>query len=361
MKRNFIIGIFGLSAAALLGCPVWGGGGGGTGTCYGAEYPECIQCGEGYQCPSGQACDANYYCVPIPGLDGGGTSTGDGGGEGGDCSFVGCSGGEVCAVVDGGAVCIPNPDGGLPDGNGGGDAKSDAPPFTGCTSNAACADAGAGYLCLDGKCVAPANQCTDTTQCPNNELCVQGACVPSCSSSNPCPTGYSCQTPGDGGTGTSGGSGVCTGNPTPCGAADGGTTCVDEHCVAPCSTGGTCPSGEVCVDNGCIPNQQPNFVCDKMGQAGGTQDVCASGSICLHHSCYIACSESAADAGGFCSTATGGKFDLCKGVDESTADGGTATFDVCASASNLGNQCDLTSTPPKDCSGGQVCIDGYCR
>jgi len=36
---------------------------------------------------------------------------------------------------------------------------------------------------------------------------------------------------------------------------------------------------------GVRPNQDPQFTCT----TDGAQDACASGSICLHHSCYIAC------------------------------------------------------------------------
>jgi hypothetical protein len=355
MKRNYIIGFFGLSAAALLGCPVFSGDGGGTGTCGGGSYygggGPYICCNYTSECPSGSVCEGNY-CVG--GYEGG---TNEGGNEGssGGCPTAPCGKGEVCTVVDGGATCIAIPEGGIKDG------ASDAPVFKGCTSDSACADAGTGYLCLDGKCVAPSNQCTDTTQCPsigsNTEQCVQGACVPGCNpaGSNTCPTGYSC-TP----TGTSG---VCTGNPTPCGAADGGVktcgegnTCVDEHCVPKCTGGdAACSTGLVCVDNGCIPNQTPTFFCDKSGTADGTQDICKSGSICLHHECYISCDGTAADAGGFCEKATGTMFPVCKAVTTSSG-----SHSVCATATNLGSDCDPTTTPPKDCTSGKICIDGYC-
>jgi len=345
MKRNYIIGFFGLSAVALLGCPVFsGGGGGGTEPCGGGSYyggsGSYICCTDTSECPTGSVCEANY-CVAS--YEGGVNEGGEGGAT---CATLGCGKGEICAVQDGTATCIKNPDGG-----GGKDAASDAPPFKGCTSDAACADAGTGYLCLDGTCVAPANQCTDTTQCPNSEKCVAGACVPGCSSSSSgsCDPGYSCDVA----------AGVCTGNPTPCGAADGGmacgkgTTCVDEHCVPKCSTGdAACGAGLVCVDNGCIPDQKPVFFCDKSGTADGTQDKCDPGSICLHHNCYIACGG---DSGVVCSTEAGGMFPVCKPVTTSSG-----VHNVCATTTNLGSDCDPTTTPPKTCSGGQICIDGYC-
>ncbi len=350
MKRTFIVGLFGLSAAALLGCPVFSGGGGSTvGPC-GAGYACCTS---NLDCQAGEYCDG-YGCVPV---DSG--SGGDGQADSGDCTKTGCPNGQTCEVVSGKATCVAGDGSSGADGS---DAGDTAPPFTGCTSNAACADAGVGYLCLDGKCVAPADQCTDATQCPDSEVCVQGACVPQCTpggATSTCPSGYSCTAVG----GDAGGaSGVCTGNPTPCGTADGGgtciegTTCVDQHCVPKCSSGdAACGPGLVCVDNGCIPDQQPVFVCntdDKIGD--GKKGDCDVGSICLHHSCYFTC---AAEGGAStCITKTGDMFPVCKAVTDSSG-----TNYVCGSNSNLGSECDPTSTPPKTCSSGKICIDGYCR
>jgi hypothetical protein len=105
----------------------------------------------------------------------------------------------------------------------------------------------------------------------------------------------------------------------------------------------------VCVDNGCIPNQKPVFVCEE----DGVQGACDTGSICLHHSCYIACDPEASNS---CPEATGDMFPLCKSVTASSV-----VYYVCGSSSNLGNQCDPTSTPPLNCTNPDICIDGYCR
>jgi hypothetical protein len=214
--------------------------------------------------------------------------------------------------------------------------------FTGCTSDSACSAMGAGAKCLDGVCYSAANECSDSTQCPNSEQCVQGVCTPACSGTTACPGGFSCDTQNM----------VCTGNPTPCGQADGGAacangnTCVQEHCVSPCGEGGTCTGGLVCVDGGCIPNQQPKFVCNVDGQ----QDLCTAGSICLHHNCYIACNPEAGATA--CMNAV--QFNICKQVSTSTG-----TYNVCGSATNLGNQCDPTQG--QNCASPLICIDGYCR
>ena len=369
MKRILGLALFSLGAIALFGCPVYpGGGSGGGDNC--SEYggpcavptPSCQGNGD---CPNGWYCANDGVCVA-------GTPS--------DCHTTGCPSGSVCTLTGGSLQCVAcqslvvngascvcsttaagvvtlqcgSADGGVGDATmdtgtqKNSDAGADAPiesgpAFTGCTSDAACAaDGGAGAKCLDGVCYSAANQCSDSTQCPNSEQCVQGVCTPACSATISCATGFSCDTQNM----------VCTGNPAPCGQADGGaacgngSTCVQEHCVDPCGEGGTCTGGLVCVDGGCIPNQQPNFVCN----TDGVQDLCTAGSICLHHNCYIGCNPEAGASA--CMNAV--QFNICKQVSTSTG-----TYNVCGSASNLGNQCDPTQG--HNCASPQICIDGYCR
>jgi len=339
MKRTKVIGLFGLCAAALLGCPVWGGGGGSSvGTC--GAPGAC----PGSYCDPANPCSGGYTCEDNTCVTGTVDSGSDGATDAANCVTTGCPSGQVCSVVGGSATCV--------EAEGGGD--SSPPPFTGCTSNAQCvADSGTGALCLNGVCTGEANQCSDATQCLTGEDCVQGACVPTCGSSMACPSGYSCTMIGDGGSG----SGVCTGNPTPCGGADGGaactgdTTCVDQHCVPTCASGdAACGTGLVCVDNGCVPNQAPVFTCNTDGQPGdGKKGDCDVGSVCLHHSCYISCDPESSTS---CETAD--MFPICKPVTTSMG-----TYYVCGSNSNLGNQCDPTRG--LNCTGSDICIDGYCR
>jgi len=385
MMRTFkvpaLASAFTLSAVVLFGCPIYSSSQDTVyctpdGVCCDESQDNCTvwTCGTSAECPNGAYCNSQSVCS---GGNGGGnydagTTAEAQAGDGGDCSTNGCDPGFTCTLSGGAAVCLASPEAGVPEA-GVGDANNDQtvsdapsgdaqdapslPPFTGCTTDSACtADSGPGARCLDGKCVAAANQCSDSTQCPtvgnSTEACVQGVCTPTCAGAQSCPSGYTCSTDG---------TAVCTGNPTPCGSADGGlacasgTTCVDQHCVPLCSQGAsgdgaaTCASGLVCVDNGCIPDQAPKFLC----QTDGQQDTCASGSICLHHNCYIACNlDGGSGDGGTCQHADA--FNVCKAVQTSNG-----TYDVCGSNSNLGNQCDLTQG--KLCSSPAICIDGYCR
>jgi hypothetical protein len=102
------------------------------------------------------------------------------------------------------------------------------------------------------------------------------------------------------------------------------------------------------VDGGCIPDQTPVFTCATDGAEG--LPGCQPGSICLRHSCYIACDPDAgADA---CKSAD--TFNVCKSVTTSSG-----AHSVCGSNNNLGSDCDPTQG--KNCADPLVCIDGFCR
>jgi hypothetical protein len=272
-------------------------------------------CTKPSDCPSGQTCGSDYACHP------------------GTCAASGCPSGYVCELASGSngvPACVAT--GSVVDGGISSTCKSD----TDCTTG----DAGtAGAKCLTGSCVAPADQCADATQCGNGYQCVNGACTPSCANGAACPTGFACDSA----------KGVCTINPTSCSASSqcsGGNVCVDQHCVTPCNANGTCSGGLVCVDGGCTPDERPVFTCN----VDGTQDACQAGSICLRHSCYIACQ---ADAGAnACKNADA--FNVCKTVTTSSG-----AHDVCGSTSNLGTECDPTQS--KNCTGTLICVDGYCK
>jgi hypothetical protein len=251
-----------------------------------------------------------------------------------DCATTGCIAGYTCAPGTAGSrICVStDPNACVADGD--------------CTGKTGF---GAGSLCLGGVCKAPKDLCNDQSQCVAGDLCVNGRCVPSCggTSSASCVDGYTC----DASTGAcTGGAGACSAT-SPCGT---GLACVAGRCVDKAQTNGTCPSGEVSVAGGCVINDQANFFCDKSGTADGTQDVCATGSICLHHSCYISCTG-ASDMTSC--NAVADHYPLCKAT---TTEAGASVF-VCGSSTNLGTDCDPTSTPPKTCAAGKVCIDGFCK
>lgn len=382
MKRLSLLGFAGVLATLLTGCPIYDdqspggcppeGCGTTTGgpTTSGCDDPQDCglneTCGSDNQCHTGDCtlwgCASGFECViqddltascePGGGAGGGGGGTG-GGGEGGggdavycgnpdDCTAdetcspdgtckpgacdqdigggatLGCIFGYVCTSDGSGAVCQPeNP--------------------AACGEDADCSAQGSGYLCVSGICTAPADQCFDQTQCPANDKCVDGKCTPSCTADADCGASYTCNVT----------LGICTIPAVPCvitndcGGPD--SVCVNGACV-PRSDGATCPAGSVWVENGCIPNQSASFVCGVDGQ----QDVCADGSLCLHHSCYISCespNDTACDA-------LPSSLNQCKPV--TTVSG---PHQVCGSSTNLGNEC----YPTLACEAGKFCIDGYCK
>jgi hypothetical protein len=339
MKHVFSFVLLGLSAAALGGCPIYSDDHGGractdpygSADCYDYGCNSNEDCGSGY-CGSDHHCQTNT--TPPPSDNGticyrpsdcpsGSTCGADNKCYVGDCTEAGCPSNFVCKLESGTPTCEPI----------GTDGGSSA-----CKSDSDCPTP-AGSKCLSGACYAPADQCADATQCPSGSQCVQGACTPSCSQSKPCPTGYACDLD----------KGVCTGNAGACtnsSQCNSGQSCVQQHCVDQCGAGATCPSGLVCVDGGCTPDQQPVFTCT----TDGAQDKCQAGSLCLRHSCYIACD---ADAGtDACKNAD--QFNVCKSVTTSSG-----AHSVCGSSTNLGTDCDVTLG--KNCASPLICIDGFCK
>ena len=209
-------------------------------------------------------------------------------------------------------------------------------------------DCASGSLCiagtngLGGTCTTAANQCFDTSQCDPNDNCVAGKCTVSCSATNmDCRDGYSCNTTLD----------VCTVGTMACKVTSdcGGafTVCVGGVCVPRSGPSGTCPAGDVWDENGCIPNQAATFTC----QTDGVQDACTAGSICLHHDCWISCDAPNQTA---CMNQIP-QLSTCEPVVD-----GTKTYNVCGSATNLGQQCG-PGAPAQTCTSARICIDGFCR
>lgn len=405
MKRLSLLGFFGMLASVLAGCPIFSGDGGGGDTCAGEHCAstgtyvggcsgpaDCNQnetCGADRQCHSGDCtspstgCVAGYTCMVDPstqvatcvgggtgggGTGGGGTggagtggsgtstastgttstaSTGTGG-AGGSPVYCGhpsdCPKGEICGTA---GTCKPGP---CSTSNAcifgytcAADGTCQGGPNT-CDSNASCASPG--YVCIagpatnGGTCTKPADQCFDQSQCDAGDKCVAGKCVVACTTVNDthCRDGFLCDTT----------LGICATPAKTCNVtndcASATTVCVGGTCV-PRSPSGVCPMGDVWDENGCIPNQAASFTCN----VDGVQDACATGSICLHHSCWISCDAPNAT---ICDNQPA--LNKCKPVTSSSG-----MHNVCGTSTNLGGMCDPTAN--NNCSGGKVCIDGFCK
>jgi cysteine-rich repeat protein len=258
-----------------------------------------------------------------------------------------CSAGEICGTS---GLCRPGP------------CSTSNPCVFGytCTSGTcqgaanACdkdTDCASGSLCIagptgGGACSAAAGQCFDRAQCGANEVCAAGKCTLACASNTDCRDGYHCDTT----------RGICTVPAQTCAVTNdcpgASSVCVGGACV-PGSVGGTCANaGDVWTENGCVPNQAPAFNCamdGQVGSGGGVPGVsCAAGQICLHHDCWISC-----DAPNQNACASQPALSACKPV----TDNGVV-YDACGTAQSLGNQCGANN---QTCSGGAVCIDGFCR
>jgi hypothetical protein len=366
-------------------------------------------CSSDDQCGGGNVCSPSGSCVPpspsggsggtcsTPSQCAGGYTCGqDGACHPGDCGTagVGCPGGYVCKLADGQAQCVaaPSADAGegaesggavdaeVPDawepdsaadvvgsadvpsaedagpadagpgwtdvasgvdasGTAGPDAGQSGPPPRPCNADAECG--GGGAKCVDGHCRAQVGLCSDATQCvAAGAACVDGLCEPRCSAANFCPTGFSCDLT----------RGVCNVNPSPCtstSGCQGGTVCVEAHCVPPCSASGSaCPAEQQCVNGGCLPIQSPAaFACTNDGHAGAVANTCSLTSICIHHDCYATCAFDA----GVCVAPN-----VCKMVTTETG-----TYAICGLPQQLGSECDPAQG--RYCSAGEVCVDGYCR
>ncbi len=288
-----------------------------------------------------------------------------------DCSVTGCPDGYVCKLANGVAQCVSL---GNPGGDAGTDSASPTEASTGdagsgdtstgdsastadasdgavfgtsCNADGDCTSSGA--RCVDGRCAAQVNLCSDGTQCNvSGSACVDGLCEARCSATQPCPSGYGCDFT----------RGVCNLNPGPCSGSgasscQGGATCVEGHCVPPCSTGGeggaSCAAGQVCVNGGCIPDQAATFTCANDGDQGQLANSCADGFTCLHHDCYPTCSLDGGAAWQRDSISTL----ACTNVSIETG-----TYAVCAASGTLGSDCDPAQG--KACATG-VCINGSCQ
>jgi hypothetical protein len=380
MKRLYLLSFAGLLSSILAGCPIFPNDHGdsscdredcnssGTtkpGECSGPN--DCginETCGQDNKCHSGDCtlwgCNSGFTCVVDPdthtasckpggagGAGGSGSSSSSAsGGAGGGGSVVYCGNPKDCTASE---TCAP--DGTCHTGNctvngciygytcnANGACERSNPAA--CAVDSDCSGLGMGYSCVSGICKQPADHCWDQTTCAGGSKCAAGKCTPGCTSAADCPAGlgYTCDT----------NLGLCS-KPVKvctitndCGGAK--TVCVAGACV-PRSSGPTCPAGTDWVDNGCIASQKATFICSVDGQ----QDVCAAGSICLHHACYISC------AGDPTVCTNQPSLNQCKAV--TTTSG---AHNVCGSNQNLGGECDPTDAN-KSCVVGKICIDQFCK
>jgi hypothetical protein len=397
MKR-LLLGLTIVCSAALLGgCPIYSTSG---------DSRTCTADGRCFDCPSGSS-PSDGTCIPwqcSPGDCPGGYGCSPNGcvpaADASDCSSYGCPSGYLCKLSGGQAQCVPRSSDAGPtsdsgtttdaaradaSSDGASDARADAlsvsdasvasdapqrldassasdalvsavdastaseasappPPPSPCNATADCE--GVGAKCIDGQCTPQGQLCSDATQCVvAAESCVDGVCEALCGASVPCAAGYACDFT----------RGVCNLNPDQCAGSGsstclGGSTCVEERCVAPCVTGDAgpaCSTGQVCVNGGCIPDEAAGFTCKNDGKSGELATSCGTLDICLHHDCYTECNP---DAGaGACADPA----QVCKEVTVAAG-----TYLVCGAASGLGSDCDPAAG--KACETG-VCINGYCR
>jgi hypothetical protein len=255
--------------------------------------PAPIYCGHPADCAPGSTCAADGTCQP------------------GDCTATPCIFGYACAA----GTCT-------------------AMAANACDRDSECVTG----ACIDGVCAPAADFCFDASQCAAGDHCVSGKCMQGCTSSADCSGGYGCDTT----------LGVCSVPLRTCTITNdcGGpsTVCVAGACV-PRSLGGACMAGQTWVENGCVRTQGFTPVC----VTTGVRDACATGSICLHHTCFLSC---AAPSSTRCASET--VLNQCRPV---TAAG--TEYDVCGTPTTLGHDC----SPPDvvSCPGVQTCVDGFCR
>jgi hypothetical protein len=404
-----------------------------NGTCSGS----CVT-GSTNACPAGQVCDPSGQCV-LPPAQCGSNSMTPNCPPGAQCingacvalcnANTICAQGLVCDLQRG--LCVPP-----------------GPPTPQCASDRDCPQ---GAQCLNGLCISgcgangmtcppgevcdptrglcvpgnpPPPACTATQGCPNGDACVNGVCVPSCTSAGNvgCPPGTQCDPNRN----------VCVPVPTGCGTAgqacSNGQVCLNGQCVAACtatgsitcpqgsscdpttgacvpnpgqcSANGACAPGEVCVggrcvwgcnatgSNGCPPGSQ----CDPtVGQCvptptgcGSGTVTCTNGQVCVNNQCLAACTATGSmgcPSGTACDPNTGACVPSQTGCGSNGAtcsNGQVCLNGQCVTSCNTagtvgcpsGSQCDATTgqcvpTPTgcgsnTSCSNGQVCINGQC-
>ena len=219
-------------------------------------------------------------------------------------------------------------------GQGGHGGNGGSPP-TGCTTDKDCSDPTPHCRLDDGVCV----ECTQTSQCPNNEVCDNFKCVGFCGPGGACDNGLSCCSP------------LCvdeTTDPANCGQC--GNACGPfPHATAGCA-GSQCdidkcdPGFDNCngvVSDGCETNTDSD-----PQHCGSCNKACASDQMCSGGKCVGACG-----AGGMCPP----NQLCCNGQCEDTQDDpnhcGSCTK-VCTTPPHASVTCEMSKCAIGNCATG---------
>lgn len=166
--------------------------------------------------------------------------------------------------------------------------STEPPPQTViCTSNSDC---GSGQQCVGSgswaKCEPVANVCQYSSECGAGKVCANGECLVDCSSGTTmCAAGTQCV------------KGVCEptgGSQCISDAQCSGSTpkCVDGSCVPQCTTSTDCTGGEVCDNGACVTNTLPTPNCGS----------CNPNQQCVDGFCRYTCSPSTCTSSTSCQT-----------------------------------------------------------
>ena len=238
------------AVAGLAGVATSGGGCGGNSTLQcGPNMTNCMIC-DGLGC---RPATPNGTSSAGSGGSGGATASSSSGGTGGASTSTSTS----TSSSSGAAACDPT-------------------QATCACVNGQCPS---GLQCVSGLCVK--GGCDYTYQCGKGRVCINGGCATGCSSTNPCPAGYTCT--GD----TGGATGACLPDPTnpqcsttkPCPT---GQVCgPDGICATGCTATSQCTAGEVCdgTSHTCVPNPAPTPACSTAMPCPAPQ-VCETDGFC---------------------------------------------------------------------------------
>jgi Cys-rich repeat protein len=183
---------------------------------------------------------------------------------------------------------------------------------------------------VNGACVAGPDVCKYSSDCAEGKVCVNGQCVPECTSDAQCAQGFVCT------------KGACVAQPSNNGCTtdkdcpQSAPKCVGGACAASCTTDANCPQGDWCDQGACVLDVRPKPNCTSDGD-------CVNGSgpvrACIAGYCKYDCTTDAdcriIDARiGYC------------GIDH-----------VCRTFSEAHPQC----TQQSDCPQGQDCVANVCK